>query len=219
VGGNLKDGGRLQVDRTTMRPIVQTPQGTTVQLWDGVHRLEDGTTVTVRSGVVVPTQQMLEPPAPVPVPAEEPSHCLVLLRKTCGLHDECESQESCGHARQLLQMERDEHAEHRGSAIGPAGWLETTRQCEQALADGEFFKACNLPQRGSVASPCERLVDKVCGRTGACEGAPACGPAHQLLDGEYDERAASLYPDAITDTSGQCRQALQDQEFFLPCDR
>jgi len=219
--GHLKDGSLIQVDPTTWRPTVTTPQGATSQLWDGVHRLEDGSTVTVRSGVIVPTRQMLEPPLPVPLPAEVETAppCLVLQRKTCGLHDECKDQESCSHATQLVKIERDEQLEARASSPTSYRGLESTRQCEQALADEEFFKACNRPQRGSVATPCERLADKVCGRSGLCDAKPACGPARQLLDTEHDERAASPYPDALTASSGQCTQALQDKEFFLPCEK
>ncbi|MCU0937363.1 MAG: hypothetical protein MUF66_15230 [Gammaproteobacteria bacterium] len=216
--GTLKDGSRLQVDPLTRRPVVTTPLGTTTQLWDGVHHLRDGSTVTVRSGVIVPTRQMLEAPVAKPAPAEGPSACLVLVRKTCGLHDECRDQESCGHAQQLVQMEREEEVESRGSSLIVGQSLQTTRQCEQALADASFFKPCNRPQRGSVATPCERLVDRVCGRIGACDARPACGPAKQLLESEHEERSASLYPDALTPTSGQCSQALQDREFFLPCE-
>lgn len=218
--GTLRDGSRLQVDPLTRRPVVTTPHGTTTQLWDGVHQLQDGSTVTVRSGVIVPTRQMLEAPVvPKPVPAEVPSTCLVLVRKTCGLHDECRDQESCDHAQQLLQIERDEEVESRSSSLIGGHTLQTTRQCEQALADEAFFKPCERPQRGPVATPCERLVDRVCGRTGACDAHPACGPTRQLLETEHEERAASLYPDALTPTSGQCSQALQDREFFLPCER
>lgn len=215
----LRDGNRLVVDPTSHRASVIGRDGVSRQIWDGVHRLEDGSTVTVRSGIMVPNRQILEPPVAAPTPLDGPSDCLVLVRKACGLHDECEEQESCGHARQLLQIEREEQAERRGSAIGGGAWLETTGQCREGLADETFFKACNLPQRGPVASPCERLVDRVCGRTGACDAAAACQPAHQLLEREYAERAASPYPDALTASSAECRQALQDQEFFTACTR
>jgi hypothetical protein len=217
--GRLQDGGRLTVDPTTRRATVVTPHGLSSQLWDGVHRLEDGSTVTVHSGIIVPNRQMVEPSLPMPVVAEGPSPCLVLLRKTCGLHDECKEQESCGHAAQLVQIERDEQLEYKGSTLTGTGQAVTPRQCEQALGDQEIFKACSRPQRGSVATPCERLVDKVCGRNGRCDARPACGPARQLLETEYEERAASLYPDALTASSGQCSQALQDKEFFLTCEQ
>ena len=217
--GRLQDGGRLRVDPTTRRATVVSPQGLPSQLWDGVHRLEDGSTVTVHSGIIVPTLQMVEPPLPAPVLAESPSPCLVLLRKACGLHDECREQESCAHAAQLVKIERDEQLEYKGSTFAGTGQLETHLHCEQALGDQEFFKACSRAQRGSVATPCERLVDKVCGRTGLCDGGPACAPAKQLLETEHEERAASLYPDALTASSGQCSQALQDKEFFLPCEK
>ena len=63
--GQLKDGGQVQMDPQTRRPVVTTPQGVTTQLWDGVHRMQDGSTVTVRSGVAVPSPQGGATPAPV----------------------------------------------------------------------------------------------------------------------------------------------------------
>jgi hypothetical protein len=217
----LHDGRAVQIDPVTRRATVSGPGGVNTQLWDGVHRLQDGTTITVSSGIVVPTQQMLQGPQRLPVPlAEEgPSPCLVLLRKTCGLHDECRDQDSCGHAAQLVRNEQDELLEHRGSGLFATRHLQTTSQCRQALLDTEFFRPCLRPQRGPVLTPCERLVDRVCGRAGECDAAPACHPAHQLLEAECQERSASLYPDALTDSSAQCNQALQDREFFLPCER
>jgi hypothetical protein len=214
----LQDGSSLQVDPTTRRPIVTGKEGVPRQLWDGVHRLEDGSTVTVRSGVIVPTLEMVEGQRPLPLPVEGTSPCLVLMRKACGLHDECRGRESCGHAQQLAQNERDEDAEYRASSLSGGGLMQTTRQCQEALADEEFFKACDLPQRGPVATPCERLVDRVCGKAGGCNGSQSCGPAQQLLKEEYRERAESEYPDALTATSGQCNQALRDQQFFTACE-
>jgi hypothetical protein len=217
--GQLKDGRSVQVDPATRRATVPGPGGAATQLWDGVHRLENGSTITVRSGVVVPTQQMLEGPAPAPMPVTEagPSPCLVLLRKTCGLHDECRSQDACGHAIQLLRIEQDERTEARNTGFYGSPQLETTRQCQEGLEDEDFFKACDQPQRGTVLTPCERLVDRACGPTGRCESALACGAARQALDAEYRERAASAYPDALTESSAQCNQALRDTEFFAPC--
>lgn len=233
----LRDGSRVQVDPRTRRPVVTTPEGVTTQLWDGVHRMQDGSTVTVRSGVAVRSPRGGATPAPSQVAtspefgeseapflahaANDPATaCLMLLRKTCGLHDECRDQESCGHARQLYGFARDEAAEgaRGGSRLGGLA-PETARQCEQALADETLFKRCALPQRGAVPTPCERLVDRVCGDRGACDASPACGPSKQLAEREYKERAASQYPDALTAASGECNQALQDREFFVPCRR
>lgn len=217
--GHLKDGRTVQVDPITRRATVPGPSGTATQLWDGVHRLEDGSTITVRSGVVVPTQQMLEGPAPPPMPVTEagPSPCLVLLRKTCGLHDECRGEDACGHAMQLLRIEQDERTEARNTGFYGSRQLATTRQCQEGLEDEEFFKPCDRPQRGTVLTPCERLVDRVCGPTGQCASAPPCGTARRVLAAEYRERAASAYPDALTESSAQCSQALRDTELFPPC--
>jgi hypothetical protein len=44
----LKDGGTVTVDPQTNRATVRR-DGVETQLWDGVHRLEDGSTLTIRS--------------------------------------------------------------------------------------------------------------------------------------------------------------------------
>lgn len=212
----LKGGGQLQVDPSTRRATITGPGGTASQAWDGVHRLENGTTVTVESGVAVPRTDMLPslPPASgTGFVVEGPSPCVHLVRKTCGIHDECRDAEACSHANRLLEYEMEEERETRGSSLG----LATTRQCKEALADEEFFKACPTHARGSRLTPCEELVDRVCGADGRCAASPACPPVQVLLESEYRERAAALDPDGATASTAQCRQALQDPQFFRPC--
>jgi hypothetical protein len=66
------------------------------------------------------------------------------------------------------------------------------------------------------SSPCEQLVQRVCGADRACEQAPACEPARQLLSMENEERAAGS-PDNMTYSSGQCMEALKDRDYFTEC--
>jgi hypothetical protein len=208
------------VDLGSNRATVTSPEGVTTPLWDGVHRLQDGSTVTVRSGLVVPNQAMLEVRAGVPQPfvTEGASACLRLVRKTCGLHDECADQASCSPARQLLDIEREEEKE-RATYGSLQTFSRTLIQCQEGLADEGFFVPCTRPQRGKAASPCERLVDRVCGSRGQCADASSCSPARQLLETEHQERLAGFNPDAATATSGQCTQALAEKEFFTTCAR
>lgn len=145
----LEQGGQVSVDPRSNRVTV-TRDGVTTPLWDGVHRLRDGSVIRVRAGQIVPNEAILrareQPPAPVSDPAQ--------------------------------------------------AWV-------------------GQPIQGS--SPCERLVERVCGPRGRCADSPACDPAHQLLDRERAERADSDAPGTMTYTSGQCLQADRDTGFFRTC--
>jgi hypothetical protein len=144
----LENGGQVVVDPESNRATV-TRKGVTTPLWDGVHRLEDGTSLTVRSGQVVPNQAILRARQPQPPAGDQ-----------------------------------------------AAVWVGT-------------------PIIG--ASPCEQLVERVCGANGSCKTAPACDPARQLLAMEREERSQSGVPGYMTYTSGQCKEAARDREFFHAC--
>ncbi len=144
----LQNGGEVVVDPTTNRATV-TRKGVTTPLWDGVHRLEDGTALTVRSGQVVPNEDILRARKPPPATAEQ--------------------------------------------AIRWQG----------------------APIEG--LSPCEKLVERVCGANRHCSNDPACGPARQLLEMEREERAKSAHPENTTYSSGQCIDASKDTAFFREC--
>jgi hypothetical protein len=66
-------------------------------------------------------------------------------------------------------------------------------------------------------SPCEELVRHVCGKQGQCADADACDPARQLLKMEDEERDASRMRSRMTYTSGQCKQARKDVDYFKAC--
>lgn len=67
-------------------------------------------------------------------------------------------------------------------------------------------------------SPCERLVQKVCGRQDQCAGIEGCALARQLLDMEKEERNASGNRNRMTYTSGQCAEMTPDTELFPACE-
>ncbi len=146
----LATGGQVRVDPATNRATV-TRGGVTTPLWDGVHRLKDGSAITVRSGQVVPNAGILRERHPRP-PERKP----------------------------------DAAREWVGQPI-------------------------------VGASPCERLVRRVCGGHAECARAPACAPARHLLVEERRERRESPTPDRMTYSSGQCRLAAGDTAFFRAC--
>ncbi len=209
----LQDGSRIRVDPNTNRGTVVTPDGARTQLWDGVHRLRDGSEITVRSGVVVPNKEILDiqrglPPARRQAQEAGVSPCRKLELMVCGPGDECAEREACSQARQLVRFEKEEKED------SVPGFEQAPQQCRDALQLEDYFKPCLVQ-----STPCQELVAKVCGAGGQCAERPACEPAKQLLDMEKQERLSSRDPSAGGFSSGQCRKALQDEEFFAACGR
>jgi len=162
--GQLRGGGQVLVDPRTNRAVVRRPDGYETQLWDGVHRLSDGTELTVRDGRVVPNQEMMrrrdftpEPALtgePVPNPGIEgpttspdlkppqsavldSSHCAVLVRQACGPDDACAEETKCSAAHQLVDMA----AEEKARSADPQALTGTELKCREALTDS-FFAPC-----------------------------------------------------------------------------
>jgi hypothetical protein len=149
----LEGGEQVRVDPNTNRATVTT-DGQEVQLWNGVHKLQNGQELTVESGRVVPNQQILQTREPWPRPAlpatggGEPivdrSPCEKLVRKACGADDACADSRACGPARQLLDMEHEEQRQ----AGTPKRTTFTSGKCDEALGDA-FFARCT--PRGASA--------------------------------------------------------------------
>jgi hypothetical protein len=219
----LQDGSRIEVDPRTNRAMVYSPSGVVTPLWDGVHRLEDGSSITVRSGIMVPNREVLElrqgvPAGPGPAfVAGHSSPCVILVRKVCGLHEECAGHPACSYAKQLRGIELDEQRE--GPASSSGGVLETPTQCADALKDEEFFVPCGLRRRDRSPTACQRLVDRVCGMGNQCANNSGCRLARQLMEMEYQDRLKSVNPEAITDSGRQCQQSAADKDLFAPCER
>lgn len=145
----LESGGRVSVDPTSNRATV-TRDGVSTPLWDGVHRLKDGSVITVRSGQVVPNEQILrareQPPQPltdqaqgwVGTPIDGYSPCERLVRSVCGVDQHCGQETACKAAQQLLDMERDE----RAKSHHPDTMTYSSGQCQEAFKDKEFFRQC-----------------------------------------------------------------------------
>jgi len=213
--GTLRDGSILKVDPASRRAM-RYYKGGVAPLWDGAHRLEDGSVVIVRDGQAVPTESMMRSWAGEP--GSEPSlrtrHCDQLVRKVCGFHDECRQSQPCILARQLLSMEREQQ---RRTPIAAGSWphIPSSNGCQNALAN-PAFPVCGFSTPGSEQTACGKLVERVCGDADQCAAHQACNPARQLLQMESDERLRSADPAALTPTGAECEKAM-DNAFFAPC--
>lgn len=214
--GTLQDGSVLKVDPETRRPM-RYFDGGTAPLWDGTHRLEDGSVVIVRDGAIVPTERMLDTWAGEPgaEPEMRGRYCEQLVRKTCGFNDECALSRACGLARQLLRLEREEQ---RRAPLGSGSYPDTeaTSECLDAMGN-PAFPACGESGPDTRETSCGKLVERVCGADDRCANSPACDPARQLLRMETEERLESADPDATMSVGVECDK-MQDNPFFKPCD-
>jgi hypothetical protein len=202
--GTLQDGSQLYVDPETHR-AVRDEGGHQTQMWDGTHRLENGSVVIIKDGTAVPTRGMLETwdAEPGPQAALAQPECERLVLRVCGPQDACGRAGPCLSARKLMKD---------GGTEGQAGSAEGA--CMKALTD-PAFPVCTQVARGTSASDCTKLVERVCGAKGRCDKSPACDPARQLLGMEAEERSGD--PRAITATGAQCREAMVNP-FFKACE-
>ena len=147
----LKEGGTVTVDPDTNRATLRK-DGVETQLWDGVHQLEDGSTLTIRSGIAVPNQDILrvrELPKKQPAEVDQWSGTLIvgyspcekLVRRVCGVDQACSSGAACDPARQLLTMEQQE----RAANASPNYMTPASGQCQQAELDRTYFASCTVP--------------------------------------------------------------------------
>lgn len=146
----LQKGGEITVDPNTNRATV-TRGGITTPMWDGTHRLDDGSVLIINQGVTVPNRAILDSRQPKPPVAEEwegaqiagYSPCEKLARRVCGKEDQCAEIEGCTLARQLLDMEQDERAasENRNRMTYTSG------QCQHVMTDVELFPHCARQHR------------------------------------------------------------------------
>ena len=215
----LQDGSRIRVDPSSQRATVTNRKGVETQLWDGIHRLHDGSTIEIRQGVMVPTEPLLQHRQGIsarrPSQVQGVSPCVVLERRLCGINAECATHEACARARQLVQFEAQEKLEQKAGTS--FSYLQVPAQCQAALDDDTLFKPCPVQRFTNKPTLCEQLVERVCGAAGQCDNRPGCAPAKQLLTMENEERITSFNPQTATYATGQCRMALRDVEFFAPC--
>ncbi len=151
--GRLQGGGDVQVDPYTNRATV-TRNGLETQLWDGAHRLEDGSTITIRSGRIVPNVEILETRKGTPQPWEGAlivgfSPCERLVREVCGAEGQCANHPDCALVKQLLDMEEQE----REASASPNRMTYTSGQCQKVLADGTIFASCHKKSHATQKEP------------------------------------------------------------------
>lgn len=214
--GLLEEGGHLRVDPESRRAVREDDRR---PLWDGVHRLEDGSTVIIRDGIAVPTGDMLETwqKRPRPVPHAPRGACEQLVARACGAQGECDRAAACFHARGLRNAER---AEQRLAPFeaGPRPATAATETCRAGLADASAFPPCaQAGQSPSEKDPCARLVTRVCGPEARCAAATPCRLAEQLRQMEREALSAASDPGGFAEIRGQCAEALTNA-YFEPCE-
>jgi hypothetical protein len=141
----LQGGGTVTVDPNTNRAMV-TRGGVTTQLWDGAHRLQDGSILITNRGVAIPNESILESRQLEPQETVEwegvrivgTSPCEQLVRRVCGDQNQCGDAEACNPSRQLLEMENGERDASKNRGL----MTYTSGQCLKALKEREFFAIC-----------------------------------------------------------------------------
>jgi hypothetical protein len=213
--GRVQGGPEVMVDPDTRR-AVGVIDGQQRPLWDGVHRLEDGSSVIIRDGIAVPTEPMFERWEGVakPEPIYASRYCNQLVRKTCGFDNACNTAGACLRARTLLG---EEAREQRQLTDAGFGYPQTAASecCRDALEDPEF-PACATLAGSTGNSRCRDLVERVCGKDSACDDSQACDAARQLQAMETQERLTNADPSALSLTGRQCLEAMSNA-FFEPC--
>ena len=146
----LQQGDVVTVDPNTNRATV-TRGGTTTPMWDGAHRMQDGSVLIINRGIAVPNEAMLAPSQPSLPEAEKwegapiagYSPCEKLARRVCGVKDRCGEVEGCNLARQLLGMEENE----RDASKNRNRMTYSSGQCQNMIQDFEVFPTCPQPGR------------------------------------------------------------------------
>jgi hypothetical protein len=214
--GRLQSGAGISVDPQTHR-VLRDDGGNARPMWDGVHRLEDGSTIIVRDGIAIPTEQMYRAwkGEVRPRPAFEARFCNQLVRKTCGFDLGCNNSASCLRARSMLSDEaRAQQSLPASAGVHPQ--TEAGERCRTALRDPAFMTCASL-ESSLGDSRCRDLVDQVCGAERRCAGAGACDAAEQLLRMETEVRLENDDPSAPSSIGRQCVEAMSN-DFFVACD-
>jgi hypothetical protein len=144
--GALAVGGDLWLDTASNRVWVSLPAGERL-LWDGVHRLRDGQTLTVRQGTLTLDRQVIEQVEQFRL-GQRPASlvCAELVERVCGADDACADGEGCRAARQLLDFADQERLRPEQFA-GADG--SVAQHCQTALDGNSFFPPCADAGSGS----------------------------------------------------------------------
>ena len=82
------------------------------------------------------------PTCPTPPTGSYRTVCGDIVTKSCGKFNQCQESDACDAARQLVSMENEE----RLNKWVPSEDTYTTKQCEKAFGDDEFFPLCGKKQ-------------------------------------------------------------------------
>ena len=153
---SLEGGGTVTVDPESNRASI-TRDGVTTPLWNGVHRMQDGSSLIVNHGIAVPTEPIIESRRLPPPETEEwegvnivgYSPCEQLVRQVCGRQNQCADAQACDPASQLLEMEQQE----RSDSDNPNLMTFTSGQCLNAMKDREYFSVCRPPEQAGEDRP------------------------------------------------------------------
>lgn len=144
-------GGTVTVDPETNRATI-TRDGVSAPMWDGTHRMEDGSVLIIHQGVVVPNEPVLGTRELPTHEGEEDwqvehivgySPCERLVRRVCGRDDACADTEPCNMARQLLDMEEAEREESTSRSLT----TYTSSRCQAVESDPGLFPPCEPAPR------------------------------------------------------------------------
>lgn len=237
----LSNGQPILVDPATNRAVIQSGVGQGRPLWDGVHRLQDGSTITIRSGVAIPnaaSSRQLPPPS---LRREEPGTDIDEPSSIPGVSPAATSGEGhqslssavgeghCDHlllktcglnrtctdtdACQLAAQLRSMQKRSLQSGLDNISWAEG--RCREALQDRAGFPACpREPPLDEVA--CAALGKHACSGAVRCQRTDLCRQATALLGFEQSalERQAD---DELVLIRQRCSELLTEHVFFPPC--
>jgi len=124
----LSDGSIIDWSNPGSQVWLLSADGSRRPLWNGAHSLRDGGQLIIRNGVLA-SQPWSEQGA-------LPTHglCQQLVSRVCGSDGHCSDSDACKLARQMEAMQR----QSGGGADAPG----SEPQCQVALRDRAFFKAC-----------------------------------------------------------------------------
>jgi len=237
----LWNGQQVTVEPTTKRATVQSADGSRRPLWDGVHRLSDGSTVTIRSGVAIPHSALPITPQAVTAPSEPgvvetgsapetttmtspptpvPGTDSVTRDSDHGYCNQlvlktCGIRSRCAESDpcQLARQLRDLKHRPKDSPTDNTRWAEA--KCHDALGDEAAFTSCTLEPPIAQAA-CTALVEHVCLGADRCQRSPLCRRARYLHGMERSLLARSAATE-ITLVRQQCVELLAEHAFFPPC--
>ncbi|CAK0766567.1 exported hypothetical protein [Gammaproteobacteria bacterium] len=134
----LQDGTPIFIDETS-RGVYVLEGNIRRPLWGGVHRLENGSSLTVNGGILINEFHAVNENTPRHGPPGAPSRCEVLVTQVCGSEDKCATHRGCQSARQLLEMEKNE----RPPGDPPSLITPSSDSCIEALRDIAYFVPCS----------------------------------------------------------------------------